>query len=688
MKRKYIIRKFTRTLAIAILTGALLLSGCGAVQNAGGEGAAQGVGAGNTQTAQESTSASGVQKSQTAESQGKAQSVQTSGFTVSDMFSDRDSKTEYDEAECTVIILSGDSATCESKAVSVEAGVVIIKEAGNYILRGSFNGSIRVDAPEDAKVWLILDGVSVTAEGTAAVYAKEADKVFVTTSKGSKNVITNTGEFKAIDDNNIDGAIYSKCDMTLNGNGTLVVSSEKGHGIVSKDDLKITSGTYEITTGDHGISGKDSIRILDGNMNITSTEDGLHSGNDEDADKGYVYIVDGDITINAGDDGIHGESRVVIEDGKIDIAKCTEGIEAAIVEIDGGDVNVVASDDGINATDGSGTEGFGGFGGFGGRGGFGQQGSKDGANGASGQTTPGVYILIAGGKVTVDAKGDGVDSNGGLYVTGGEVYVNGPENGANGALDYDSTGEITGGTLIAIGSSGMAMNFSSSTQGSALVTFSGSHAAGETVQLKDSKGNVIVSLVSARKFATVVVSSPLMKQGETYTLTAGSESKEFTLDQLIYGNGFGGFGGGFGGGMRGQMPGGFGGGQGGQMPEGFDGNFNGQMPEGFDGNFNGQLPEGFEGFNGQMPEGFDGNFNGQLPEGFDGNFNGQLPEGFDGNFNGQMPEGFNGQRPSDKDGQGGQQSDGKGGKSGKKSEGSTGDRQKPSKSNDDTTNQS
>jgi len=676
MKRKYIIRKFTRTLAIAILTGALLLSGCGAAQNAGGEGAAQGVGAGNTQTAQESTSVSGVQKSQTAESQGNAQSVQTSGFTVSDMFSDRDSKTEYDEAECTVITLSGDSATGESKAVSVEAGTVIIKEAGNYILRGSFNGSIRVDAPEDAKVWLILDGVNVTTEGTAAVYAKEADKVFVTTSKGSKNVITNTGEFKAIDDNNIDGAIYSKCDMTLNGNGTLVVSSEKGHGIVSKDDLKITSGTYEITAGDHGISGKDSIRILDGNINITSTEDGLHSGNDEDADKGYVYIVDGDITINAGDDGIHGESRVVIEGGKIDVAKCTEGIEAAIVEIDGGDVNVVASDDGINATDGSGTEGFGGFGGFGGQmpgglgqngsdglngstgsqqgskdgansqkgstdGTTGQQGSKDSANGASGQTTSNVYILIAGGKVTVDAKGDGVDSNGGLYVTGGEVYVNGPENSGNGALDYGSTGEITGGNLIAIGSSGMAMNFSNSTQGSALVTFSESHAAGETVELKDSKGNVIVSLVSARKFATVVVSSPLMKQGETYTLTAGSESKEFTLDQLIYGNGSGGFGGGFGGGQGGQMPGGFGGGQGGQMPEGFDGNFNGQMPE-----------------------------------------------GFDGNWGGQTPEGFNGQRPSDKDGQGGQQSDGKGGRSGKKYEGSTGDRQKPSKSNDDTANQS
>ncbi|MBQ1850275.1 MAG: carbohydrate-binding domain-containing protein [Lachnospiraceae bacterium] len=587
MKKKQLFHRFSKTVAIAILTVALLLCGCTSTQDATTE---------SVVTASESTSVSAVQ---TVASVDAANTALVSSLDTSDMFSDRDQKTDYDESECILITLNGDSASCDGKGVTVEVGTVIIKEAGNYILRGSFNGSIRVETAEDAKVWLILDGVTITSNGTAAIYAKTADKVFVTTAKDSKNTITNTGDFAAIDENNIDGAIYSKCDLTLNGNGTLVVSSEKGHGIVSKDDLKITSGTYEITAGDHGISGKDSIRILDGSITITSTEDGLHSGNDEDADKGYVYIANGNIKINAGDDAIHGESRVVIANGTIDVAKCTEGIEAAIVEIAGGDVNVVASDDGINATDGSGTEGFGG-----GRGGFGQAGSKD---ATSSSVNTNVYIMISGGKVTVDAQGDGIDSNGALYVSGGEVYVNGPENSGNGALDYDSKAEITGGTLIAIGSSGMAMNFSSSTQGSALVTFSESHAAGETVQLKDSKGNVIVSFVSARKFSTVVVSSPLMKQGETYTLTSGSESKEFTLDQLLYGNGSGGFGG-------------FGG-QGGQMP-------GGQMP-------GGQMPGGKGGFDSQKPEGFDG----QLPEGFDKNFEGGMPN-FPGGSDGER------QRPS------------------------------------------
>ena len=604
MKKKYLMHRFSKTLAVVILSAAMLLSGCTSANqvsdttNTGTEAQAQ----------QSQSSAQGGSSNNYSASSG---SIEVSTLDVSDMFSERDSKTDYNESECVLITLNGDAAECSGSGVTIEDGTIIIKEAGSYLLRGSYNGSIRVEAAEDEKVQIILDNVTLKQTGTAAIYGKTADKIFLTMAEGSSNQIINAGEFQAIDDNDIDGAIYSKCDMTLNGNGTLTVSSEKGHGIVSKDDLKITSGTYVVTAGAHGISGKDSIRILDGKLTITSVKDGLHSGNDEDADKGYVYIAGGTITIQSDDDGIHGESRVLIAGGTVDIQKCVEGIEAAIVEITDGDVNVCASDDGINATDGSG-DSFGGGQNFrGGQGFNGSQSNEGNSNSSKGEDTnsektsnriTNVYILISGGKVVVDAQGDGIDSNGALYVTGGEVYVNGPENSGNGALDYDSKGEITGGTLIAIGSSGMAMNFSSSTQGSALVTLSSTHNAGETVQLKDSKGNVIVSLTAARKFATVVVSSPSMKQGETYTLTAGSESQEFTLDQLIYGqsNGFGGMGG-FGG--RGNR-GGFG-------NPGEGGNFEG-MPEGFDGSFDG------------MPEGFDGNFEGapNFPGGFNGNFEG------------------------------------------------------------------
>lgn len=616
MKKKEILRKFTRIMATMILSGALLLSGCSNAQN--------------KSEASVSVKQEALQtKSDTAEISvqgGTSQQVLASNSTevttldVSDMFSKRDVKTDYEESECVLITLNGNMASCESEAVSVGDGTVIIKAEGYYLLRGTYNGSIRVEAPDDAKVQLILDGITLKKSGTAAIYGKTADKLFITMAEGSKNQITNDGEFQAIDENDIDGAIYSKCDLTLNGNGILTVSSEAGHGIVSKDDLKVTSGTYEITAGKHGISGKDSIRILDGTFTITSVKDGLHSGNDEDAEKGYVYIAGGKITISAEDDGIHGETKLVIADGTIDLQKSKEGLEAAIVEIAGGDVTVRASDDGINASGGSGSSFEGGFGGgFGGR-----SGSKDGtesndgtkSKGGSeskdaGKTTSDVYVLISGGRITIDAQGDGIDANGSLYVKGGETYVTGPENAMNGALDYDGVGEITGGSLIAIGSSGMAMNFSKSTQGSAVLMADSTHNAGETIQLKDSDGNVILEFTSTRKYASVVVSSPLMEQGKTYTLTMGSETKTFTLDELLYGQSFG-FGGpgGFGG-PNGDNRGNFGGpGRGGKDDQGDGSKEKPGFPEGFDGNFEG-MPE--------MPEGFDGNFKGtpQTPNGSD-----------------------------------------------------------------------
>ena len=573
MKKKEILRKFTRIMATMILSGALLLSGCSNAQNKSEASVSVKQEALQTKSDTAEISVQGGTSQQVLASN----SAEVTTLDVSDMFSKRDVKTDYEESECVLITLNGNMASCESEAVSVGDGTVIIKAEGYYLLRGTYNGSIRVEAPDDAKVQLILDGITLKKSGTAAIYGKTADKIFITMAEGSKNQITNDGEFQAIDENDIDGAIYSKCDLTLNGNGILTVSSEAGHGIVSKDDLKVTSGTYEITAGKHGISGKDSIRILDGTFTITSVKDGLHSGNDEDAEKGYVYIAGGKITISAEDDGIHGETKLVIADGTIDLQKSKEGLEAAIVEIAGGDVTVRASDDGINASGGSGS----------------RDASKT-------KTTSDVYVLISGGRITIDARGDGIDANGSLYVKGGETYVTGPENAMNGALDYDGVGEITGGSLIAIGSSGMAMNFSKSTQGSAILKADSTHNAGETVQLKDSDGNVILEFTSTRKYASVVVSSPLMEQGKTYTLTMGSETKTFTLDELLYGQSFG-FGGpgGFGG-PNGDNRGNFGGpGRGRKDDQGDGSKEKPGFPEGFDGNFEG-MPE--------MPEDFDGNF--------------------------------------------------------------------------------
>ncbi len=455
----------------------------------------------------------------------------------SEMFTDRDKEVGYEESECTVISLNGSSASCDKDSVSIDGGNIVIREEGDYLLRGTLtDGSVRVEAADTDKVRLILDGADISCAGTAPIYCKEADKVFITLAADSNNWLANTGVFKAVDENNIDGAIFSKCDLTLNGMGSLTVSSEKGHGIVSKDDLAIVSGNYRITSGDHGISGKDSVRIADGSIDITCVEDGLHSGNDEDADKGYVYIEGGDITISAEDDAIHGESRIQIFGGTISVPKCNEGIEAAVIEISGGEIHVTSDDDGINATDGSGSQGFG-------KGFFGEMGQTASENGAS--ATSEVYLSISGGRIFVNASGDGLDSNGALYMSGGEVYVSGPENSGNGALDYESKAEITGGVLAAAGASGMAMNFNSAAQGSALLTTASGHNAGEKVELKDSQGNILLSYTPESNFHSIIVSCPEMKEGETYTLSAGLEELEFTLSQLIYGSssGFGGMGG-------------------------------------------------------------------------------------------------------------------------------------------------
>ncbi len=467
---------------------------------------------------------------------------------ANDMFSSRDKETGYDADSAVYVSLSDGGSTASGEGITISGGNVTITAKGTYVFSGSLsNGQITVDIDNNEKVQLVFDNVNVANGSTAPLYVKSADKVFVTLAAGSVNSLTNTGAFAAIDENNIDACVFSKEDITFNGGGTLNVSSEQGHGIVSKDSLVLTSGTYNITAGDHGLNGKDDISILDCTLNVTCTEDGLHSENDEDADKGVVYIEGGSITISAGDDGIHAGNYVTINGGNINIAKSCEGIEGQEVNINGGAIYVRASDDGINAAGGADQSGFG-PGGFGGQGGDRFNGSASAA------------VNITGGTLTVNADGDGLDSNGALNISGGTVYVSGPTNAGNGALDFEISGTITGGTLIAVGAAGMAENFgSASTQCSMLVSLRGN--GGDTVTVTDASGNVICSYAPEKSFETVVVSAPALQVGGTYTVSTGSDSATVTFTQTIYGGGMGGGPGGMGGGFGGG-PGGFGGGRG------------------------------------------------------------------------------------------------------------------------------
>lgn len=417
-------------------------------------------------------------------------------------------------------------------------------------------------------------------------------------------------EYSSAEDEEPNACFYSKSDLVIAGSGKLTVTANQNNGITGKDTLKIDSAAIVVTAKNHGINGKDSLTIRAAKITVTSGGDALRSTNDSDPALGFIAIVDSDLaltsgedgvqaettltvsggtctvtsgggapgkvdsdtsakglkasgnlcllsgtyvlnccddaihsnanivikggtfTIATGDDGIHADENVTISGGAVTVTKSYEGIEGKSIDLTGGEISVTASDDGLNAAGGADSSGFGGPG-FGGGDRFGTASSD-------------VYIRIAGGRLYVNAGGDGIDSNGNLIVSGGETYVDGPTGNGDGALDYDGTATITGGILVAVGSSGMAQNFGTgSTQGSILLNFSaGSKSA---VTLTDAAGNVLVSYTPSKTYNSVVISCPGLVKGDSYTVSACGQNSTVTLSSLIYGSGSG---------MGGGQPGG------------------------------------------------------------------------------------------------------------------------------------
>lgn len=545
-------------------------------------------------------------------SDAEATSVSAERLDTTDIFSNRDKEVGYDESTSVTITLSDGASTSSSDAVTIEDDTITITQEGTYILTGTLtDGQVQIEVSDSEKVQLVLDNVSITNSSSAAIYIPEADKVFITMAEGSSNSLAVTGAFVDIDENSIDGTIYSKADLTLNGNGTLTIDCADGHGIVSKDDLIITSGIYLITAdGGSGLSGKDCVLIADGDFTITASNDGIHSENTDDAARGYIYIADGTFTIDCDGDGIDASYIVQIEGGSFTITSSAgKGIKGDVgiflvdgemtidtpddcihtngdLEMDGGSCTLATTDDGMHAdeelTINGGTiaitesyEGIEGEtitvnggnitivssdDGFNAAGGNDSSGFTNGGGGGrdafgGGESSTGT-LIFNGGTIEVNADGDGIDSNGTLEVNGGTIYVSGPTNSANGAIDYGSGAVITGGIVIAAGASGMAENFgSSSTQCSIMITTSAS--AGDTVTLTDSDGNVLASYTPSKQYSSVVISCPDIESDGTYTVTCGSTESTVEMNGTIYSSS-----GGMGGGM-GNMGGGMGGNRGG-----------------------------------------------------------------------------------------------------------------------------
>lgn len=534
-----------------------------------------------------------------------------------------------DLTNATEITLSGaDDVTITDSGVYVLTGTLT-------------DGRVLVNAPgADVTLVLQNADITCTDSSALYIYKAASVLVYLpdgTASTLTDGSSYDYGDsFSSAADEEPNACLYSKSDLVIAGGGTLTVTGNANNGITGKDTLKIEDTAVSVTAANHGVNGKDCLVLKQADVTVTSGGDALRSTNDSDTALGCILIgasaltltagedgiqaettltlfdttgtvtsgggngtalsgdvsakgikagtditvrsgsytfdcaddavhANGNVTVSGGtfavttgDDGVHADNAVTITDGTFSISQCYEGIEGQTIAISGGTIDIVSSDDGLNAAGGADQSGFGGRG-------------PDSFGGSSDCS-----ITISGGAIRIDASGDGIDSNGDLTISGGEIYVSGPTSDGDSALDYDGAATITGGTVVAAGYSGMAQNFGAdSTQGSILLT--SRNTSTETIRVTDASGNVLAEFTPAKAYTCVVVSTPALKQGGTYTVTMGGESTDVTLDSLIYGSS------GMGGGMGGQPGGGMG-----TPPDGNNGGSMGTPPDGGKGGRPGQ----------------------------------------------------------------------------------------------------
>ncbi|MBQ6540103.1 MAG: carbohydrate-binding domain-containing protein [Oscillospiraceae bacterium] len=321
---------------------------------------------------------------------------------ASDLFTERDLVQTPDLTEAVIYTVS-------------DGEDIHITAEGVYVLNGkAADVTVYVEADDQAKVQIVLDGVTIENADFPCIYVKQADKVYVTTA--AESTLSVTGSFIADGDTNTDAVIFSKDDLVLNGASVLNISSTD-NGVVSKDDLKITGGTYNITASSKAFEANDSIRIYDGVFSLKAGTDCFHAENDEDDTLGYIYICGGEFNLESGDDAVHGESVVQIDGGTFNIS-AGEGIEGTYIQINDGTINITSWDDGINA--------------------------------AQKSDSYRATLEINGGSIKVSVTNgdtDCIDVNGDLYIKGGTVNVTGSS-----VFDCDGAVEFTGGTVIVNGS--------------------------------------------------------------------------------------------------------------------------------------------------------------------------------------------------------------------------------------------
>jgi len=466
----------------------------------------------------------------------------------------------WDSSDEKAIDLANPTAT---DGVSVENGTITITSGGTYRLTGEYSGQVKIEAAKTDTVRLVLDNAKITNSTGAAINVVSAAEAIIYTAAGTTNTVADEANYTATGDDDPDAAIYSTANLTLTGEGSLSVEGVYEEGIHTTGGLVIASGTLEVNAANTGIKGKDYVDITGGIVNVTAAQDGIKSTNTDDESLGFTRLSAGSVTISAGDDGLKAPHTLEISGGTLNIEKSNEGIEAQYINILDGDVTVNSTDDGINAslkdsssdtssdtTSGTATTGQqtqqnqngqtqqapagGGAAPGGSQGSTGQNqnmpqpptdGTMPGGGGGTFEVVD-AAINISGGTVTVNAEGDGIDSNGTATFSGGTVTVNGPVAGGNNALDSNGDLLLNGGTVTTGSTADMfEAPSSASTSGYLKITDSSALTQGSTVQVTDSSGTVVANYkITTSGVQLVLVSNKNIVKGQSYTVSVTSGS--------------------------------------------------------------------------------------------------------------------------------------------------------------------
>lgn len=503
------------------------------------------------------------------------------------------------ESDVITVTLSGSTISVDPAVATISGSTVTLTQAGTYRIIGTLdNGQVIVNNADDELIRLLLHNASITNGTSAPLYIQDANKTIIYLEEDTENFLADgaTYTFASADEDEPNATLFSKTDLTIFGEGSLTVKGNYNDGISSKDGLILKSGNISVTAKDDGIRGKDYLDVKSGTYTILASGDGLKSDNDEETAKGFISIEDGTFNISAGadglqaetdlliadgnftitsgggstasvasdesakalkggvnliveagtfsinaaddavhsnintvinggvftiatgDDGLHADATLTINGGDITITKSYEGLESAVITINDGTIHATSSDDGINVAGGADNSG------------------STGPTPPSYSSSGDYYLYIHGGYVYVDANGDGLDANGSIEMTNGTVMVNGPTANNNAPLDYDGTFKISGGFLIAAGSSGMAQQpGSTSTQNSVLITFSTTYASGNIVRIQTSSGEDVVTFKPSKKYQSLAFSGASLTQGSTYQVYTGGSNSGSVTDGLYEG---------------------------------------------------------------------------------------------------------------------------------------------------------